>query len=91
MSVLLTKHPGHSENKVQRNTKGFDGSHLKTDVPIPETIYQYNKYMGVRSDQLIMCADKQRSTGKHCTLLMLQWSMLMYYTRKATPSVTMNS
>ena len=62
MSVLSTKHPGHSENKVQRNTKGSDGSHLKTDVPIPETIYQYNKYMGGvdRSDQLIMCSDKQK-------------------------------
>ena len=42
MSVLLKKHPGHSENKVQ---KGPDGSHLKTDVPIPDTIYQYNRYL----------------------------------------------
>ena len=42
MSVLSKKHPGHSENKVQ---KGPDGSHLKTDVPIPDTIYQYNRYL----------------------------------------------
>ena len=74
ISVLSTKHPGHSENKVQRNTKDSEGHHCKKDVPIPETVYHYNRYMGGvdRSDQLIKYYNVLRQTKRY-------WKTLFFH------------
>ena len=44
--VMSTSHPGHSMNTVLRNCKDSDGKRQKIPVPIPEPVYQYNRYMG---------------------------------------------
>ena len=55
LTVLSNKHCGHSECTIQRNSKDSSSHHVKADVPIPSSIFHYNKYMGGvdTSDQLI--------------------------------------
>ena len=64
---MSTKHSGHSETKVQRNTKDSSGRYLKADVPIPETVYHYNRYMGGvdPSDQLMKYYNVLRQTKRY--------------------------
>ena len=77
LSVLSTKHPGHSENKVQRNMRDSEGKHKKMDVLIPEAVYQYNRYMGGVdwSDQLIKYYNVLRQTKKYWKTLFFTSSM----------------
>ena len=71
--VMSTSHPGHSMNTVLRNCKDSDGKHQKIPVPIPEPVYQYNRYMGGVdcSDQLIKYYNVLRQTKKYWKTLFL--------------------
>ena len=62
-----SEHPGNSKNTVLRNWKDKDGKRQKAEVPIPETVYQYNQSMGGvdRSDQLIKYYNVLRQTKKY--------------------------
>ena len=66
LAVLSNKHCGHSECTIQRHSKDSSGHHVKSDVPIPSSIFHYKKYMGGvdTSDQLIKYYNV-RSIGKH--------------------------
>ena len=65
VTVMSTEFPGHSEHTVLRTAKSKNGKfEKKTTVPIPSSIYNYNKFMnGVdRSDQLINYYNVLRQT-----------------------------
>ena len=67
IAVLSNKHAGHSESTVSRNSKDSDGHHVKIDVPIPSSIFHYNKYVGGvdTSDQLIKYYNALRQCKKY--------------------------
>ncbi len=73
--VLSNEHAGHSETKVTRNIKDKRGATTKQDVPIPATVFSYNRYMGGvdRSDQLIKNYNVLRQTKKYWKTLFLHY------------------
>ena len=72
--VASTVHRGNADNKVKRRVKKDSGGCEEVLVPIPNSIYAYNRHMGGvdLSDQLLQYHQTRRQTHKY-------WKTLFYH------------
>ena len=74
LSTLSSIHKGHSEHTVKRRIKKPEGGCEEVQVPIPNSIYDYNRSMGGvdLSDQLIQYFETRRKAHKY-------WKTLFFH------------
>ena len=71
MCTASTVHSGNSDHQVKRKVKKPSGGCEEVNVQIPNSAYEYNRYMGGVdfSDQLLHYYHTRRQIHKYCKKL----------------------